>query len=81
MTISRKLFEIFKKNKQHIVPVFYSYHCAIFGAATACQYSADHKKTVKNHNFFLMCLYVIIHKKSLFQNTFFVLTFLFLIRF
>ena len=22
MTISRKLFEIFKKNKQHIVPVF-----------------------------------------------------------
>ena len=45
MTISQKLFEMFKKIKQHIVPVFYSYH--IFGAATAFQYSADHKKTVK----------------------------------
>ena len=53
----------------------------IFGAATAFQYSAEHKKTVKNNNFISMCLYVIIHKKSLFQNTFFVVTFLFLIRF
>ena len=53
----------------------------IFGAATAFQYSAKHKKTVKYHNFISMCLYVIIHKKSLFQNTFFAVTFLFLIRF
>ena len=44
MTISQKLFEIFKKIKQHIVPVFYSYHCAKFGTATAFQYSADYKK-------------------------------------
>ena len=79
MTISQKLFEIFKKIKQHIVPVFFIAitvpNLNIFGAATAFQYSADLKETAKNHNFTSMCLYVIIHKKSLFQNTFFAVTF------
>ena len=62
MTISQKLFEIFRKIKKHVVPVFYSYHCAKFEhfwSSYSIQYSADHKKTAKNHNFISMCLYVI----------------------
>ena len=44
MTISQKLFEIFKKIKQYIVPVFYSLaitvpNLNIFGAATAFQWA------------------------------------------
>ena len=60
MTIYQKLIEIFKKIKQHIVPFFIAItvpNLNIFGAATAFQYSADHKKTVKNHNVILMCRY------------------------
>ena len=74
-------YYIFKFEK---VLVILRKFCGSFGAATAFQYSADHKKTVKNHNFTSMCLYVSMlsyTKKSLFQNTFFAVTFLFLIRF
>ena len=92
MTISKKLFEIFKKIKQHIQILFLFFIAItvptaqrnIFGAAAAFQYSADHKKTVKNHNFISMCLYVIIHKKkpvSKYIFSTFAVTFLFLIRF
>ena len=70
MTISQKLFEIgvYLKKLNSILFLFFIAitvpNLNIFGAATAFQYSADHKKTVKNHNFISMCLYVIIHKKK-----------------
>ena len=68
MTISQKRYLIYLKEIKRILFLFFIaitvLNLNIFGAVTAFQYSADHKKTVKNHNFISMCLYVIIHKKN-----------------
>ena len=76
MKISQELFKVFKKIKKHIVSVshWHSYHYAklnVFWAATAFQYSADHKKKYKITVLFQyvsMLSYTNL-QKSLFQNT------------
>ena len=58
MTISQKYIYLQKLNSilfLFIIAITVP-NLNIFGAATAFQYSADHKKIVKNHNFISMCL-------------------------